>query len=186
MSTIWHCNKERKRNTHLRVKEASWNIASLFRYLKSGGITPPPPYSGVSFWLPVLSFWWLNLAFLHVWESPNPGAMRGGGGFAGFFPTHKNYFFWLFLLSYLTSGPFFSCCYFVFWYYFSCQVMAILCCVAQKAASAAQGLGGWIIKYFFLFGPDTYHFIFASIYAVYAGNNFRLWVITQKKVVSDS
>jgi len=41
MSTLWHCNKERERNTHLRVKEASWNIASLLSYLKSGGSAPP-------------------------------------------------------------------------------------------------------------------------------------------------
>jgi hypothetical protein len=144
MSTIWNSNKERERNTHLRVKEASWNIASLLSYLKSVGIAPHP-HSGVSFWRPVLAFWRLNLAFLHVWESPIPGAVGGGGlgsPLMGFLPnTRIN--FWLFLLSYLTYGPF-SCWYFLllkqhfFWYYFNPQVMDILCCVAQKAASVAQ------------------------------------------------
>ncbi len=149
MGTIWHCNKERERNTHLRVKEASWNMASLLSYLKTGRIPPPPPpsQSGVSFWRPVLVFWRLNLAFVHVWESPIPGAVRGGGGLGsplGGFPLNTRIsFFCLFLLSYLTSGPF-SCWYFplikqcFFWYCFSRQVMANLCCVAQKAASAAQ------------------------------------------------
>ncbi len=28
------------------------------------------------------------------------------------------------------------------------------------------------IKHFFLFGPDMYHFIFASVCTVYAGNDF--------------
>jgi hypothetical protein len=145
MSTIWHCNKERERNTHLRVKEASWNIALLLSYLKSGRV--PPPRSGVSFWWSVLAFWRLNLAFLHVWESPIPGAIRGGVWLGlpsrGLSPKHKKLVFWLFLLSYMTSGPF-SWWYFLlltqrfFWYYFSRKVMANLCCVAQKAASAAQ------------------------------------------------
>ena len=68
MSTICHCNKEKKRNTHLRVKEASWNIAPLLSYLNS---VESPPLSGVSFWRPDLASWRLNLAFfLHMWESP--------------------------------------------------------------------------------------------------------------------
>ncbi len=41
MSTICHCNKEKKRNTHPRVKEASWNIAPLLSYLKSAESPPP-------------------------------------------------------------------------------------------------------------------------------------------------
>jgi hypothetical protein len=59
------------------------------------------------------------------------------------FPQTQELVFWLFLLSFLTSGPF-SCWYFLllkqrfFWYYSSRKVMATLCCVAQKAASAAQ------------------------------------------------
>ncbi len=148
MSTIWHCNKERKRNTHLRVKEASWNMASLLSYLKRCLISPPP-HSGVSFWRPDLAFWRLKLTFLLVWESPNPGAVRGrGGGLAWVaiwwaFPQTQELVFWLFLLSFLTSGPF-SCWSFLllkqrfFWYYSRRKVMAILCCVAQKAASAAH------------------------------------------------
>jgi hypothetical protein len=50
MSTICHCTKEKKRNTHLCVKEASWNIATFLSYLKSGGFPPPPPL-----WRPVLA-----------------------------------------------------------------------------------------------------------------------------------
>jgi hypothetical protein len=163
----------------------------LWSYLKSGGIPPPPPtlrrlILATRFGVLVTQFG--VSPCVRVAKSRR----HAGGGVGGLFPNTQELVFWLFLLSYLTSGPF-SCCYFLllkqrfFWYYFSCQVMAILCCVAQKAASAAQGLGGWNKKkIFILFGPDTYNFIFASIYAVYAGNNFRLWVITQKKVVSDS
>jgi hypothetical protein len=73
---------------------------------------------------------------------------KGGGVWLGLpsrglSPKHKKLVFWLFLLSYMTSGPF-SWWYFLlltqrfFWYYFSRKVMANLCCVAQKAASAAQ------------------------------------------------
>jgi hypothetical protein len=40
MSTICHCNKEKKRNTHPHVKEASWNIAPLLSYLKSAESSP--------------------------------------------------------------------------------------------------------------------------------------------------
>jgi hypothetical protein len=187
MSTIWHCNKERKRNTHLRVQEASWNIASLLRYLKSVKIPPPltpASHSGYPFWRFGDSIWRFSMCESRQIQAP----YGGGGGLAGFFPNTQELVFWLFLLSYLTSGPF-SCWYFLllkqrfFWYYFSCQVMAILCCVAQKAAKQLprhRDLGAEIKKYFFfLFGPDTYHFM-------YAGNSFQLWVITQKKVVSDS
>jgi hypothetical protein len=61
----------------------------------------------------------------------------------GLSPKHKELVFWLFLLSYMTSGPF-SWWYFLLLtqrfllYYFGRQVMAILCCVAQKAASVAH------------------------------------------------
>ena len=83
---------------------------------------------------------------------PPPPGEGGGGIFQYIYPSHsrlspkhKELVFWLFLLSYMTSGPF-SWWYFLlwtqpfFWYYFSRQVMAILCCVAQKAASAARHL----------------------------------------------
>ncbi len=73
---------------------------------------------------------------------------RWGGGVAwvalwlAFSQTQKLVFWW-FLRIYLTSALF-SCWYFlllkqwIFWYYSSLQVMAILCCVAKKAASTAQ------------------------------------------------
>ncbi len=49
-----------------------------------------------------------------------------------------------------------------------------------------RGLEGWNEKiFFFKCGPDTYHFIFASICAVYSGTDFWLWVITGK-VISNS
>ncbi len=141
MSTIWHCNKERERNTHLHVKEASWNIASLLSYLKSGGTAPPFPHSSASFWQPVLAFWRINLAFLHVWESRR---RMGGGGLGlpscGLSPKHKELVFWRFLLSYMTSGPF-SWWYFLllkqrfFWYYFS---YSLLC----SSKSSFRGTAG--------------------------------------------
>jgi hypothetical protein len=184
MSTVWHCNKERERNTHLRVKEASWNIASLLSYLKSGGLPPPPLWHlilavrfGDSIWrfsiarnyIPsfrknqpktLIFNYWIRAfwACVHenagqkiralLCESPIPGTVGGGGGWLGLpsrglSPKHKELVFWPFLLSYITSGPF-SCWYFLllkqrfFWYYFSRHVMAIFCCVAQKAASAAH------------------------------------------------
>ncbi len=145
MSTVCQCNKEKKRNTHLRVKEASWNIAPLLSYFRNAEFSP---HSGISFGRPDLALGDSIWHFPHMWESPNPGTMPGGGGgglgspLAGFSPNTE-LVFWLFLRSYLTSGPF-SCWYFLllkqsfFRYYSSRQVMAILCCVAQKAASPAQ------------------------------------------------
>ncbi len=135
MSTVCKCSKEKKRNTHLHLKEASWNIAPLLSYLRNAEFSPN---SGVSFGRP----------YLALGDSmPNPGAVRGGGGGLGSplggFSPNTELVFWLFLWSYLTSGPF-SCWYFLllkqrfFQYYSNRQVMAILCCVAQKAASAAQ------------------------------------------------
>ena len=59
------------------------------------------------------------------------------------FTQTQKFVFWWFLQSYFTSALF-SCWYFlllkhrIFWYYSVLQVMAILCCVAKKAASAAQ------------------------------------------------
>jgi hypothetical protein len=41
------------------------------------------------------------------------------------------------------------------------------------------------IFFYFLFGPCMYHFIFASVCTVYAGNNFD-FELAPKKVVSDS
>ena len=52
--------------------------------------------------------------------------------------------------------------------------------------SIGRWLEGWNKKSIFLkCGPDTYHFIFASVCAAYAGNDFWLWVSAEKKVVSD-
>jgi len=116
-----------------------WKVAEL---------PPPPPHSGASFWRPILVFGRLSLAFPHVGESPNLGATQGGGGGLGWpswglSPKHKELVFCLFLLNYMTSGPFSWCCILLlrqrfFLYYFSRKVMPNLCCVAQKAASAAQ------------------------------------------------
>jgi hypothetical protein len=116
---------------HLEIFLRCWVI------WKKWNIPPPPPPQ----------IW----HFPHVWESPNPGAVQGGRRGVAWvalwqaFPQTQELVFWLFLRSYLTSGLF-SCWYFLlikqrfFWYYFSCKVMAILCCVAQKAVSAAQTL----------------------------------------------
>jgi hypothetical protein len=50
------------------------------------------------------------LVFLHVWELPIPGAVRVGVvawvALWRVSPKHKELVFWLFLLSYMTSGPF--------------------------------------------------------------------------------
>jgi hypothetical protein len=98
------------------------------------------PHSGNSFGCLVF-----QLATLHVGESPNLGATQGVAWVAlsRAFPQTQGISFCLVLLHYMTSGPF-SWCYILlltqrfFWYYFSRTVMAILCCVAQKAASAAH------------------------------------------------
>jgi hypothetical protein len=139
MSTIWHCNKERERTTHLRVKEASWNIVELFEKRWN---CPTPPLRclilAVCFGDSICRF---STCESHQFQAPYGGL--AWVALSGAFSQTQELVFWPFLLSYLTSGPF-SCWYFLlfkqrfFWYYFSRQVMAILCCVAQKAASAAQ------------------------------------------------
>ncbi len=128
-------------NKHLEILFHCWVIWKVAEL--------PTPHSGASFWRPILAFWRLNLAFPHKGEWPNLGATRGGGGgwlglpSCGLSPKHKELVFCLFLLNYMTSGPF-SWCYILllrqrfFRYYFSRKVMPNLCCVAQKAASAAQ------------------------------------------------
>ncbi len=152
MSTICHCSKEKKRNTHLRLKEASLNIAPLLSYLKSGGISfPPPPPTPASHSADPI--WRFGYSILHfsTCESRQIQGLCGRGGrmarvaLCGTFSQAQELVFWLFLQSYLTSGPF-SCWYFLLlkqrfcWYYFSRQMMSFLCCVAQKAASAAQSI----------------------------------------------
>ncbi len=68
------------------------------------------------------------------------GEVGGGLGspLAGISPKKEIRFFWWFLHSYITSGPFY-CWYFlllklqIFLCYLSFQVMAILCCVAKNS-----------------------------------------------------
>ncbi len=61
---------------------------------------------------------------------------------------------------------------------FDLSIFIIFLC---HEVSIGRGLGGWNKKFIFLkLGPVTYHFIIASIWAVYAGNNFLLWVSTKK------
>jgi hypothetical protein len=162
MSTVCQRNKEKKRNTHLRVKEAFWNIASLLFSLYF------PPLPSIRRLNPAGGFgaWRVNLAF-----SPHVKVARfrhraGGMSWVALwraFPQTQELVFWWFLLSYLTSAPF-SCWYFllikqrIFWYYSSHQVMAILCCVAKKAASAAHICfwASWIRILIHLSEPDPH------------------------------
>ncbi len=148
MSTICHCSKEKKRNTHLGVKEASWNIALLLRYLKSGRIPPsPPPLLRRLILATRFGVLATQFGFSPCVRVANSRRHVGGGeawvALWRAFSQTQVLVFCLFLRSHLTSSPF-SCWYFLllkqcfFWYYFSRQVMAIPCCVAQKAASAAQ------------------------------------------------
>ncbi len=145
MSTVCQCNKVKKRNTHLGVKEASWNIAPLLSYLRNTEI-PPPPLRRLIWpaWFGVLA---TQFGVFSTCESRQIQAQCGGGvawvALWRAFPQTQELVFWLFLRGYFTSGPF-SCWYFLlikqrfFWYYSSRQVMAIFCCVVQKEASAAQ------------------------------------------------
>ncbi len=147
MSTVCQRNKEKKRNTHLCVKKALWNIALLCSYLRNAVFFPPslPPASQSGGWIQRLAS---EFGVFSKCKSCWIQAPGGGGGVARValcraFPQTQELVFWWFLGSYLTSGPF-SCWYFlllkqrIFWYYSSRQVMAILCSVAKKAASAAQ------------------------------------------------
>ncbi len=144
MSTIWHCNK-RGKETHISVWKKRLKILLHCWVIWKVAESPPPP--------PLRCLILATRFGDSIWrfstcESRQFQAPCGGGGVAWValwraFPQTQELVFWLFLLSYLTSGPF-SCWYFLllkqrfFWYYFSRQVMAILCCVAQKAASAAH------------------------------------------------
>jgi hypothetical protein len=133
MNTVCQCNKEKKRNTHLRVKEASWNIAPLLSYLNAE-FTPPPP-SPIRRLNRAAGFgaWRLNLAC-----SPRVKVAkfrRRAGGWVAWgalwpaFPQTQELVFWRFLRSYLTSAPF-SCWYFLIlkqrisWYYF-CHIWRV-------------------------------------------------------------
>jgi hypothetical protein len=86
------------------------------------------PHSGDSFGCLVV-----QLATLHVGESPNSGATQGVAWVAlsRAFPQTQG-------ISFLSRSPSLHDIWpvFLMLYYFSRTVMAILCCVAQKAASA--------------------------------------------------
>jgi hypothetical protein len=78
MSTVCQCNKEKKRNTHPRVREAFYNIAPLLSYSKRAEFSPPPLQRLIcagAFGVLGDSIW----RFLHVQKSPNPDAVQGGG-----------------------------------------------------------------------------------------------------------
>jgi hypothetical protein len=108
--------------------------------------SPPPPPTlrrlNRAAWF---GAWQLNLMF-----SPSvkvaKSRRRAGGSWVALwraFPQTQELVFWRFLRSNLTSGPF-SCWYFLpiktalLLILFQPSVITILCCVAQKAASAAQ------------------------------------------------
>ena len=139
MSTVCQRNKEKKRNTYLRVKNGveilfrCWVIkiciiflppslfsASQFR----GWISRPRPDSALS-------------PHVNSAESRRGGVGGGLGSPLGGFPQTQILVFWWFLQIYLTTASF-SCWYFlllkqrIFWCYSSLQLMAILCCVAKK------------------------------------------------------
>ncbi len=135
MSTVCQCNKEKKRNTHSRVREAFYNIAPLLSYSKRAEF-PPPPTPASHLCGCIWCSWRLNLAFSPCVKVAKSRRRARGGGGLGFPPADFSSstgisFFAYFSTTYLTSGPF-SCWYFlllkqrIFWYYFGCQVMAIL------------------------------------------------------------
>ncbi len=146
MSTVCQRNKEKKRNTQLRGKEAFLNIASLLSYLRTAIFSPPSlsPASRSGGWIRRLAtqFGVFSTCKIRRIQAPCGGGVAWVALWRAF-PQTQELVFWWFLLSYLTSAPF-SCWYFlllkqrIFWYYSSHQVMAFLCCVAKKAASAAQ------------------------------------------------
>ncbi len=126
-TSVW--KKHLKKLLHCLV---IWKVAEL---------PPPPtlaPHSGGPFWC-----FGDSMCGSRQIQAPHGGVGWLGLPSRGLSPKHKELVFWLFLLSYMTSGPF-SWWYFLqltqrfFWYYFSRQVMAILCCVAQNFA-AQQG-----------------------------------------------
>jgi hypothetical protein len=63
MSTVCQCNKEKKRNTHPRVREAFYNIAPLLSYSKRAEFPPPPPTPASHLCGWIWCSWQLNLAF---------------------------------------------------------------------------------------------------------------------------
>ena len=114
MSTVCQCNKEKKRNTHPRVREAFYNIAPLLSYLRNAEFSPLPSIRRLNREAE-FGAWRLNLAF-----SPRvkvaKSRRRAGGAWVvlwrAFPQTQELVFFAYFSTSYLTSGTF-SCCYFL-------------------------------------------------------------------------
>ena len=158
MSTVRQRNKEKKRNTHLRVKEVSWNIAPLLSYLRNAEFSPSPnpvSQSGGRIWRLASQFGVFSTCKSRQIQAPCGGGL--GSPLAGFSPNTGISLFAYFSTSYLTSGTF-SCCYFlllkqrIFWYYFGRLVMAILWCVSQKAASAYEilcfGMLHFLLRFF--------------------------------------
>ncbi len=91
MSTICQCNKEKKSNTHLRVIEASWNIALLLSYLRNT-VFPPLPFLRRLNRAGGFGAWRLNLAFsprVKVARFRRSAGGRGGLGSSlpGFSPN---------------------------------------------------------------------------------------------------
>ncbi len=120
-------------------------IVELFEKWRNSPPPPPPPasHSGDPIWRFGDLIWRFSTCESRQIQAP---CWVGGVAWVALwwaFSQTQELVFWLFLRSYLTSGPF-SCWYFLllkqrfFWYYSSHQVMAILCCVAQKTASAAH------------------------------------------------
>jgi hypothetical protein len=124
MSTVCQSNKEKKRNTHLRVKEACQNIVSSLSYYRNA----------------------VSLAFSPRLKVAGSRCSAEGGGLgsplAGFLPNTEINFLMISTklldicpVSLLIFSPIKIA---DFLYYSSCQMMAILCCVAKKAAAAAH------------------------------------------------
>jgi hypothetical protein len=92
MSTVCQSNKEKKRNTHLRVKEASQNIVSLLSYLRNA-VFPPLSFSPDLNLAGGFGTWRLNLAFspcVKVARFRRQRRADGGGlgrPLAGFLPN---------------------------------------------------------------------------------------------------
>ncbi len=134
---LWHCSKERARNTCLLCEISFLKYCFVVELFEKWRISPPrmAPQFGDSFWCFGCSILWLP-----TWEAPNLVATRGGGGGGGLglpprgLSPKQN-----FILIYMTSRLCFRCYILLltrrfFWYYCSHQVMATFGCVAQKAA----------------------------------------------------
>jgi hypothetical protein len=143
MNTVCQCNKEKKRNTHLRVKEASWNISPLLSYLRNAEFSPPSLHPA-SNRAGGFGTWRLNWAFsprVKVARFRRRAGGGGGGGSLGAlwraFPQTQELVFWWFLRSYLTSAPF-SCWYFLLLKQRICIVFLSNFFILREAATAER------------------------------------------------